>query len=470
MTALTVADLHVNAPQGPIVAGLDLTVEPGETHAIVGESGSGKSVSAKALAGLLPPGLTASGALTIAGADVPLGVAGRARQVGSGRRDAERSWRQVRGSRITLLPQDPFTSLSPRHRCGNQIGVALRHLTRPQRAAAVLASLDEVGLPARVARQYPFQLSGGMRQRVAIAAALITGPDVLIADEATSALDVTTQRDVLDLLARLQRDRQMGLILITHDLGVARGRADEVTVMYAGRPAEHGPALTVIASPAHPYTRRLLDCDPPLEVTLERLPTIPGAVPRLAAVGSACTFASRCDLVIDDCRTSVPPLIEVASGHHAACLRVAPFQRDVGPGRHPQHDAPSESPTIATEPAQVVQVAKLAPPPPGGSTSILSVRDLTKSFGSTVALAGVDIDVKAGESVAVVGESGSGKTTLARIIVGLERADAGTTAVARPPGSQEVVARPPQIVFQDPYSALNPSISVGASLRDALRA
>ncbi len=440
MTALTVADLQVRAPQGPIVGGLNLTVEPGETHAIVGESGSGKSLSAKAMAGLLPPGLTATGALTIGGAPVPLDGAARA-------------WRQVRGSRITLLPQDPFTSLSPRHRCGNQIGVALRQRGRAERVAAVLASLEEVGLPARVARQYPFQLSGGMRQRVAIAAALITGPEVLIADEATTALDVTTQRDVLDLLAGLQRDRQMGLILITHDLGVARGRADQVTVMYAGRTAEHGPAATVIASPAHPYTGRLLDCDPPLDVALERLPTIPGSVPRLATVGTACTFASRCDLVIDECRTQVPPLAEVGPGHQAACLRTADFARTHG----------------GTGPATRTAVAGAEPEPPR-SDAILSVRALQKSFGPTVALAGIDLDVTAGESVAVVGESGSGKTTLARIIVGLETADAGPVTVAGPPGRPDSGPRPPQIVFQDPYSALNPSLTVGTSLRDALRA
>jgi peptide/nickel transport system ATP-binding protein len=437
VTALTVTGLRVRGPHGPIVAGLNLTVAAGQTHAIVGESGSGKSVSAKALTGLLPPGLIASGALTIGGAPVPLD-------------GADSAWRQVRGSRITLLPQDPFTSLSPRHRCGNQIGTALRHLPRPQRVAAVLASLEEVGLPARVARQYPFQLSGGMRQRVAIAAALITGPDVLIADEATSALDVTTQRDVLDLLSRLQQDRQMGLILITHDLGVARGRADEVTVMYAGRTAEHGPATAVITSPAHPYTGRLLDCDPPLDAKLERLPTIPGSVPRLAVVGDACTFASRCDLVTDECRTQVPPLAEVGAGHQAACLRIADFLRSTGAQRAHIHGS---------------AVAEPAP-----SSSILSVRELAKSFGSNVALAGIDLDVAAGQSVAVVGESGSGKTTLARIIVGLETADAGNITVASPRGSQDSGPRPPQIVFQDPYSALNPSLTVGTSLRDALRA
>ncbi|HEX6931509.1 MAG TPA: ABC transporter ATP-binding protein [Streptosporangiaceae bacterium] len=438
MTALTVTDLHVRGPHGPIVAGLNLAVEAGETHAIVGESGSGKSVSAKALTGLLPPGLTASGTFTIGG--VPVRLDG-----------ADGAWRQVRGSRITLLPQDPFTSLSPRHRCGNQIGDALRHLTRTERAAAVLASLEEVGLPSRVARQYPFQLSGGMRQRVAIAAALITGPDILIADEATSALDVTTQRDVLDLLSRLQQDRQMGLILITHDLGVARGRADEITVMYAGRTAEHGPATAVVTSPAHPYTGRLLDCDPPLDAKLERLPTIQGSVPRLAAVGASCTFASRCDLVTEECRTRVPPLAEVGAGHEAACLRVADFLRQSGSQR--------------TRIQASAAAAESAP-----NCAILSVRELAKSFGSNVALGGIDLDVAAGESVAVVGESGSGKTTLARIIVGLETADAGSITVASPPGSHDSIPRPPQIVFQDPYSALNPSLTVGTSLRDALRA
>jgi len=219
--AAAVKDLNVRGPSGPIVAGLSLDVRYGETVAIVGESGSGKSVTAKALAGLLPVGLTCTGTLTIGGSPMPLD-------------GADRAWRQARGSRITLLLQDPFTSLSPRHRCGDQIAMPLRGQSRAQQAASVRAALDEVGLPARVAKQYPFQLSGGMRQRVAIAAALITRPDILIADEATTALDVTTQRDVLDLLARLQQDRQMGLILITHDLSVARGRADRVTVMYAG--------------------------------------------------------------------------------------------------------------------------------------------------------------------------------------------------------------------------------------------
>jgi peptide/nickel transport system ATP-binding protein len=433
--ALSVAGLTVTGPAGRIVEDVSLDVARGETVGIVGESGSGKSVTARALAGLLPPGLTAAGTLAIGGTPVSFG-------------QGDRAWRAIRGAKITLLPQDPFTSLSPRHHCGDQIALPLRGQSRAQRAAAVRASLAEVGLPERVARQYPFELSGGMRQRVAIAAALITRPDVLIADEATTALDVTTQREVLDLLASLQRSRDMGLLLITHDLSVARGRADRITVLYAGRIAEQGTAPVVIDSPAHPYTARLLECDPPLHQTLDRLPVIPGSVPRLAQVGAACTFAARCAIATGECTSGVPRLAEVAPGHRAACVRVAAFQatRTGGPAQARPRSASSSD--VATADSRA---------------AILSVRDLRKSFGRHVALDGVGLDVYPGESVAVVGESGSGKTTLARIVVGLERADAGSVTVAPS-------AAPPQIVFQDPYSALNPSLTVGTSLRDALRA
>jgi peptide/nickel transport system ATP-binding protein len=448
--ALSVTGLTVTGPAGRIIEDVSLEVARGATVGIVGESGSGKSITARALTGLLPAGLAATGTLTIGGHQVPLDGG------------KKRAWRGIRGAKITLLPQDPFTSLSPRHHCGDQIALPLHGQSRAQRTAAVRAALAEVGLPERVAGQYPFELSGGMRQRVAIAAALITRPDVLIADEATTALDVTTQREVLDLLASLQRTRDMGLIVITHDLSVARGRADRITVLYAGRIAEQGAAPAVIGAPAHPYTVRLLDCDPPLHQTLDRLPVIPGSVPRLAQVGAACTFAARCTLAADECTSQVPALAEVAPGHRAACFRVADLQR-AGAGRPVETRPRSEWSSDAAAAAN------------GGRAAVLSIRDLRKSFGRHVALDGVDLDVYAGESVAVVGESGSGKTTLARIVVGLERADAGsvTLAGATARATARAAARaaaPPQIVFQDPYSALNPSLAVGTSLRDALRA
>ncbi|MBR7834297.1 ABC transporter ATP-binding protein [Actinospica durhamensis] len=466
--ALTVTDLDVLGPHGPIVAGVGLEVGFGETVAIVGESGSGKSVTARSLTGLLPAGLAASGSLTVGGVPVSLdgAAAGKAGRTGRAGKAAERAWRGIRGSRITLLPQDPFTSLSPRHRCADQIALPLQRLglSRAQRSEAVLEALDKVGLPARVARQYPFQLSGGMRQRVAIAAALVTEPDVLIADEATTALDVTTQREILDLLGKLQRERSMGLILITHDLGLARGRADRVTVMYAGRIAERGAAAQVTGSPAHPYTGRLLACDPPLDVTLERLPTIPGSVPRLAFVGDACAFAPRCELATDECRAGLPEAVTVAPGHFAACLhtgRVPKPELKTEPKPEPK---PDPQPGNAIAPAEEAMAATT--PAPSGA-SVLSIAGLRKTFGTHTVLEGVDLHVAAGESVAVVGESGSGKTTLARIVVGLETADAGTVDFGSGSGER---SRPPQIVFQDPFSALNPSLTIGAALRDALRA
>ncbi|WP_235558050.1 ABC transporter ATP-binding protein [Sphaerimonospora mesophila] len=461
---LVASDLRVVSDAGPIVTGLDLAVSPGETVAIVGESGSGKSMTVKALLGLLPPGVRASGRLELAGGagDLVVDLA-----------DPGTSWKRVRGSRIALLLQDPFTSLSPVHRCGEQIAWGIprpggrtaragdRHGTREH----VTRLLGEVGLPADVAGKYPFQLSGGMRQRVAIAAALAAGPDLLIADEPTTALDVTTQHEVLELVAGLQRSRDMGLILITHDLRLARSRADRVLVMYAGRLVEEGTADEVLGDPAHPYTARLAACDPPLTHRLAVLPTIPGSVPAPSSVVAECAFAARCEFAIPACRTAEPPLIEVApadpalaeatGGRRTACLR-SEVVRTI------EHVGES-----AAEPAAAGIPAEAAASP------LLTVRGLTKRFhGSAVpALDGVDLEVTAGESVAVVGESGSGKTTLARCVVGLERPDAGDVDFHAGSGARgAALARRVQIVFQDPYSALNPGLTVGTCLAEALAA
>jgi peptide/nickel transport system ATP-binding protein len=429
---LQLIGLHVDGPAGTIVDHVDLAVAPGETVAVVGESGSGKSMTAKAMMGLLPRGVHASGTLWLDDTMVELAQ-------GPDALDG------LRGRRISLLLQNPFTSLSPVHRCGQQIAAALPGRPRGD-DAEVIRRLAEVDLPARVAGQFPFELSGGMRQRVALAASLASDPEVLIGDEPTTALDVTTQREVLDLLARIQAERGMALLLITHDLGVARERADRIAVMYAGRLMECGPGGRVFAAPRHPYTAGLRDSDPPIERRLARLSAVPGSVPRPWEVTAGCAFAPRCAFADDRCRNDEPPL---QTDPDDATSSVACW--------HPL-DADRAAPVIADAP-----VVSMATPP-----LLLTVSGLTRRFSPDAppALDDVSITVGAGEAVGIVGESGSGKTTLARCLVSLERADSGTITWT----SELPPARRAQIVFQDPSSALNPAMTVGAALAEALRA
>ncbi len=442
-----VEDLRIVAGDRPIVPGASLRVEAGTTLGIVGESGSGKSMLVKALTGLLPAGVTATGSYRLGGTDVDLA-------------GGERAWGRVRGSRVVLVLQDPFTSLDPLRRCGAQILDSVPGGRRPraERRADVARRLAEVGLPERVADQYPHELSGGMRQRVAIAAALASEPELLVADEPTTALDVTTQRSILDLLAELQASRGMTLVLITHDLRLAQERCDDLVVMYAGTVVERGPADQVFAAPVHPYTRALHDANPPVDARLGRLPTITGSVPPATdAVG--CPFADRCPLVEDRCRTTrvEPRTPDGTPDREVACLVVdGPVldAADAGPGRAPV-PAPARMP---------------AERHPGGAPVLLRVDGLVKQFRGSAsrALDDVSLDVRAGESVGIVGESGSGKTTLARCVVGLERPDAGTVRVLGPDGAAVPGPQDVQIVFQDPYSALNPALSIGTMLREAL--
>jgi len=433
MNALELVELSVIGPGGPIVTRMDLTVAPGATVALVGESGSGKSMTAKALTGLLPRGVTATGTMRLGDDEVQL--AGGSKAVA-----------HLRGRRISLLLQNPFTSLSPVHRCGVQIAAALPSGARAD-TAEVLRRLEEVDLPARVARQYPFELSGGMRQRVALAASLAADPQVLIGDEPTTALDVTTQREVLNLIARIQRERSMALLLITHDLGVARERADEILVMYAGRLVETGPRGEVFTTPRHPYTAGLRNSEPPLAHRLERLPAIPGSVPRAWDVPVGCVFAARCDRTVARCTTETPVLLTQPGEHRAVACWL------------PLADGEQENQVIVAEPAK--------PTAPNGNELVV-VSGLTKRFSPDTppALDDVSITIGPGEAVGIVGESGSGKTTLARCLVGLELANSGTITW----GGEEVGARRAQIVFQDPTSALNPAMTIGATLGEALRA
>ena len=313
MSLLAVEGLRVGFGPQTVVRGVGFTVDRGETLALVGESGCGKSLTAFALVQLLPPGAAITGgSIRLDGAEL----------VGA----SARTLRSVRGRRIGLVLQEPMTALNPVRTVGAQLAEAVRQHIRLSRAALrarVLELLDLVGLPepARAAASYPHMFSGGMRQRVMIAVAMSCDPALLIADEPTTALDVTIQAQVLDLLARLQRERGMALLLITHDLGVVADRADRVAVMYAGRIVEQGRAAPVLAQPAHPYAAGLLAAAAGGgHYASGRLTEIPGTVAS-AATAPGCPFAPRCGRHIPPCDAAVPPLHAVAARHDAACIR-----------------------------------------------------------------------------------------------------------------------------------------------------
>jgi peptide/nickel transport system ATP-binding protein len=312
---LDVADLGVTlaTDRGPVrpVDGVSFSLAPGRTLAIVGESGCGKSVTALALMGLLPPGGATDGSIRFAGRDIA-------------RLDAE-SRRRLRGREMAMIFQEPMTSLNPAFTAGEQVAEALRLHEKLAPAAAfdrAVALLDRVRIPdaARRARQYPHQLSGGMRQRVMIAMALACRPRLLIADEPTTALDVTVQAQILALMDELKAETGTAVLLITHDLGVVADHADEVVVMYAGRIAERAPAAEIFARPQHPYTIGLLGARPALDGGAARLASIEGTVPDLLAPPPGCRFAPRCPFVIARCATQ-PPLRELGAAQRAACWR-----------------------------------------------------------------------------------------------------------------------------------------------------
>jgi peptide/nickel transport system ATP-binding protein len=317
MTLLEVEDLHVEIPlaSGRLLAvrGVDLTVSRGEVLGIVGESGCGKSLTSLALMSLLPRrARRRAAAIRFEGRELS--------------RLSRRRMGELRGDRVSMIFQEPMTSLNPVLTIGEQLEeVWLRH--RPGgRAAAkarALELLEKVGIAQPRARltQYPHQLSGGLRQRVMIAMALMCGPDLIIADEPTTALDVTIQAQVLLLLKRLQRELGMAMILITHDLGVIARMADRVVVMYAGEVVETGPVREIFTRPMHPYTQGLLRCLPGYGVLPGgRLGTIGGTVPMVMQGATGCGFAARCPFAFDACRAGAIPLAEAASGHSYRCL------------------------------------------------------------------------------------------------------------------------------------------------------
>jgi len=439
---LRVRDLRIVAGERTIVSGASLDVRAGETVGIVGESGSGKSMTARALLGLLPRGVRAEGSATLAGG----GDLMRRREVA-----------RLRGRRISMVFQDPFATLNPAQRCGDQVVESLRdRLSRRERRREAARRLAEVGIDdPTVADRYPFQLSGGMCQRVAIAAALASDPELLIADEPTTALDVTIQAEILALLTSLQASRAMGLVLITHDLRVAFTACHRVYVLYAGRVLEAGPAAALRAAPRHPYTWGLLLAEPDVDRRAGMLRGIPGSVPAPDEVRDACAFAARCDWRRDACVAGRPPLVDHGGAHATACRRYPEIAADLRP--RASADGAQPCPALAEAAEPLVRVEGL-------------VKCFATKRGEVRAVDGASLELRAGECAALVGESGSGKTTLARCVAGLERPTAGTVLLPpAPSGGRRGGARPVQMVYQDPRASLHPTRSVGSMLREAVR-
>ena len=319
MPLLSVTDLrtyfHTRSGVYRAVDGVSFSVERGETLGIVGESGSGKSVTCYSIMGLIPtpPGRIESGTALFDGTDLLHCTPARARA--------------IRGKRVAMIFQDPMTSLNPYMRISQQlIEPLLIHERISKRAALAraLAMLESVGIndASKRIHLYPHEFSGGMRQRVMIAMALITKPELLIADEPTTALDVTVQAQILELIKKMQRELGMAVIFITHDLGVVSGLCDRVQVMYAGRVVETADVRTLFHAPKHPYTRGLQRSIPSLQPKGVELYTISGLPPDVSKPLPGCAFAARCEFVAERCTATRPALSEVTPGHAQACLRV----------------------------------------------------------------------------------------------------------------------------------------------------
>jgi oligopeptide/dipeptide ABC transporter ATP-binding protein len=459
---LAVRNLRVTAGRGAgrreLVRDVSFDLPAGETTAIVGESGSGKSMTARSIVGLLPPGVSARGSVRFAGESL-LGA-------------RPRTLRAIRGARIALLLQDPFTMLNPVQTVREHILESLPPEVRRDRAFAreqARERLQEVGLSYdRVQASYPFQLSGGMLQRVALAAAVARDPELLIADEPTTALDVSAQADVLRLLGRLTRRRGMTLLLITHDLRVALSASDRVLVMYAGTILEHGPARTLMRAPKHPYTLGLLLSEPPVSHFVEPLSSPPGNAPSTAEPLSGCAFAERCRWREAECLAIRPSLRVVGERRESACVRIDRIEGEMQAELSaPRGGSPQIAPDGAPPICRFEAVSKS-----------YRTRDLFGRSREEEAVREVSFEIGMGESVGLVGETGSGKTTLARCLLGLTRPDSGTITLGAHDvsdyrrldrGDRARVRQLVQVVFQDPYGSLNPALTVRATLGEAIR-
>jgi oligopeptide/dipeptide ABC transporter ATP-binding protein len=434
------------------VDGVSFDIAAGECVGLVGESGCGKTTIGTSIMRLLPnTGHIIGGSVELDGLDLAT--------------LPEEKMQKVRGNQIAFIPQDPMTSLNPTMTIGRQIAegyVLHKGVSREEgikRAIEVL-KLVEMPRPEERINQYPHELSGGLRQRVIIAMALVCEPKVLIADEPTTALDVTIQAQILDLIDRLRKELKMAVLLITHDMGVIAGRTDRVVVMYAGKKAESAITKDIFAEMRHPYTQALMNAVPKLEDVSYRLHSISGLPPDLSQEIVGCRFAPRCAFATDKCR-NLEPEIEGQAEHEFACfhpvkgvgkddkVRVKNAQRDI-----------SSTKTLL----EITNLEKLYPVRGSGV--------IRRKVGNVNAISDISLTLVEGESYGLVGESGCGKTTTGKLITGLERPTSGEikfegSVLNSLKGAERRLARRNvQMMFQDPYSSLDPRQTVGSILEE----
>ena len=468
---LDIQDLHtdIEIRSGVVhaLSGVDLYVNPGETLGIVGESGSGKTMTALSLMGLLPQGgRVSSGSIFLDGQDLtkmPL-----------------HAKRKLRGTKVGMIFQDPLTSLNPTMKIGLQVCEPLRvhkKMSKKDALERAVEILKRVGMPRPeiVINNYPHQLSGGMRQRVMIAMALVCEPRILIADEPTTALDVTTQMQILDLIDELRDEYQMGVILITHDLGVVAGHTDRVAVMYAGRIVETAPTKTLFTEPKHRYTSSLMAALPERALAAgTKLFSIPGAPPSLTNLPVGCRFAARCLWATNECRAGYPDL----SGddtHTFSCFHPVQEGDESPAALQAKLDTQKNGDEAGAQQAPLVS-----------SKVLLDVKEASREYesagsgffkrdkGVVSAVDRVSITVKKGETYGLVGESGCGKSTMGRLIAGLERPSGGAIELdgrdlATLKGRDAVtIHRDVQMMFQDSYAAMDPRMRIDQILAEPM--
>ncbi|MGB7876468.1 MAG: ABC transporter ATP-binding protein [Anaerolineales bacterium] len=469
---LQVKDLEVryHTREGVLTAirDININVRPGEIVGLVGESGCGKSTVASALMRLLPPnGEISKGQIVLGNQDLT-------------RLNMEQM-RQYRGRNLAMIFQDAMTSLNPVFPIDQQmIDAQLAHHPQSSRKlekelrAYAIEMLDRVGIPDASERikEYPHQFSGGMRQRIMIAMALLSNPGLLIADEPTSALDVTLEAQILDLVLDLRDEFNTAMLYITHDLGVISQICDRVIVMYAGNIAEEGDVFSLFEAPKHPYTQALLRAHPSHRVRSHRLRTIPGLVPSLRDMPTGCKFAPRCELAREVCHTQEPKFWQI--GEQSALCHVYA----------PEWDGPSIESLVESVPVEETPVEN-SERNLDSEKVLIQTRDLHKHFQDNIgllsqimgqkseavkAVSGVDIEIRRGETLGIVGESGSGKTTLARTILRLIDPTQGSIVVRGKDisnlSAKEIrpLRAQMQMIFQDPFSSLSPRMKASSLL------